>query len=78
MNIYPRFIYVSQTPECPQESEEGVRSLGTGVTDDCEPPHWCWELNPGPLQEQQVLLTAESSLQTPFRESNYCAFESQG
>ena len=24
-----------------------------------------WELNPGPLQEQQVLLTAEPSLQPP-------------
>jgi hypothetical protein len=28
----------------------------------CEPPCGCWELNPGPLQEQQVLLTAETPL----------------
>jgi hypothetical protein len=27
-------------------------------------PSWrCWELNPGPLEEQPVLLTAEPSLQ---------------
>ena len=26
---------------------------------------WCWELNSGPLQEQQVLLTTEPSLQLP-------------
>ena len=23
---------------------------------------WCWEMNPGPLEEQPVLLTAEPSL----------------
>jgi hypothetical protein len=25
---------------------------GTGVTDGCKLP-WCWELNPGPLEEKQ-------------------------
>lgn len=25
---------------------------------------WCWELNPGPLEEQPVLLVTDSSLQT--------------
>jgi hypothetical protein len=33
------------------------------VTDGCEPPCDCWELNSGPLGEQSVLLTAEPSLQ---------------
>ena len=42
---------------------EGVRSPGTGVTDNCELPCGYWELNPGPLEEQAVLLTAEPSLQ---------------
>jgi hypothetical protein len=39
---------------CPQQSDGivGVPSSGT-----CEPPCECWELNPGPLQEQSVLLT---------------------
>jgi hypothetical protein len=37
------------------------------ITDGCEPPCGCWELNSGPLEEQSVLLTAEPSLQpTPY------------
>jgi hypothetical protein len=32
-----------------------VRVAGLGVTDSCELP--CWVLNPGPLEEQSVLLT---------------------
>ena len=34
------------------------------ITDDCNPPCGCWELNSGPLEEPMVLLTAESSLQS--------------
>ena len=34
---------------------EGVRSPGTGITDSCELPCACWELNPCPLEEQPVL-----------------------
>jgi hypothetical protein len=30
--------------------------IWTEVTEDCEPLCGCWELNPGPLQEQLVLL----------------------
>jgi hypothetical protein len=33
------------------------------ITDGCEPPCGCWDLNSGPLKEQSVLLTAEPSLQ---------------
>jgi hypothetical protein len=33
------------------------------ITDICEPPCGCWDLNSGPLEEQSVLLTAEPSLQ---------------
>ena len=42
---------------------EGIRSLGTGVTDSCELLCGCWELNLSPLEEQPVLLTVE-----PFTE----------
>ena len=35
------------------------------ITDGCEPPCGCWELNLGPLEEQAVLLTTEPSLQSP-------------
>jgi hypothetical protein len=33
------------------------------ITDGCEPPCGCWELNSGPLEEQPVLLTSEQCLQ---------------
>jgi hypothetical protein len=35
------------------------------ITDGCEPPCGCWELNSEPLEEQPVLLTVESSLWHP-------------
>lgn len=41
----------------------GIRSLGTGVTDGCKPPHECWKLNPGSLEEQPVVLTTQLSFQ---------------
>ena len=50
---------------CMQRPEEGIRSLGTGVTDGCELPCGCWEWNPGPLQEQQLYLIPKPSLQVP-------------
>ena len=33
------------------------------ITDGCEPPCGCWELNSGPLEEQAMILTTEQSLQ---------------
>ena len=33
------------------------------ITDGCEPPCGCWDLNSGPLEEQSVLLTTKPSLQ---------------
>jgi|UPI0000F4B9FD hypothetical protein len=33
------------------------------ITDGCEPPCGCWDLNSGPSGEQLVLLTSEPSLQ---------------
>jgi hypothetical protein len=38
---------------------------GTRVTNDCELPCRIWESNLGPLEEQQVLLNIEPSLQPP-------------
>ena len=52
------------------------------TADDSEPPCGCWELNPGPLEEQPVLLTAEPSLQPLplyFTKRKDCALQpSQG
>jgi hypothetical protein len=39
-----------------------VRTPGMGVTNGCEPPYGFYKLNPGPLQEQYLLLTTELSL----------------
>lgn len=44
------------TTWCLWRSEEGVGSSGTGITDVCELPFGCWELIPGPLEEESVLL----------------------
>jgi hypothetical protein len=35
------------------------------ITDGCELPYGCWDLNSGPSEEQSVLLTTEPSLQPP-------------
>lgn len=45
-----------------QRPEEDIRSPGAGVVDGYEPSCGCWELNSGPLQEQQILLMTEQVL----------------
>lgn len=40
-------------------SKEVIRFLGTWILGDCKPPSNCWELIPGHLEEQQMLLTDE-------------------
>jgi hypothetical protein len=42
---------------------EDIGSPAIGVTDSCELPCGCWELNPSSLEEQPGLLTTEPSLQ---------------
>ena len=46
---------------CTQTHQKRASDL---ITDDCESPCGCWELNSGPLEEQPVLLTTEPSLQS--------------
>jgi len=48
---------------------EGVESLRTGFIDNCELLCGFWDLKPGPLEEQPVILTTEPSLQTPRNSS---------
>lgn len=51
---------------CMWRPEEGIGAPGTGVTGAaCKPPCGCWELSPGFLQEQQVLLTTKPAPQPP-------------
>lgn len=51
--------------QCPKRPEKGIRSLGTGVTLVSYNSHMSigFELNRGSLQEKQVHLGAEPSLQ---------------
>lgn len=55
--------------QCQESLEDSVRSPGTRVTNGCEMPCRCWEPNPGSLQDQQVLLNSEPSLQPQFHVS---------
>ena len=45
------------------------------ITDGCQPPCGCWELNSGPLEEQATPLTAEPSLQAQEENSYMTYFE---
>lgn len=49
------FAYVYVFLSCALGS--GIRSHGTEITDNCEVLCGCYELNPGLLQGQQMLLT---------------------
>lgn len=47
---------------CAWRPEDDIRHPGTGFIDGCESPCGYWELNTGPLEKQQMLLTAEPSI----------------
>jgi len=55
------YIYVHYI--CLQTHQKRVLDL---ITDGCEPPCGCWDLNSGPSKEQSVLLSAEPSHQPWF------------
>lgn len=42
----------------------GIRSPGTGVTDNCELPGGCWELNSGSLEESHFIALVGLELPT--------------
>jgi hypothetical protein len=47
-------------------SSDTTEEASDPITDGCEPPCGCWELNSGPLEEQSVFLITEQSLQPPL------------
>jgi hypothetical protein len=57
-----RFIYslYISTLLCLQTHQKRASDL---ITDGCEPPCSCWDLNSGPLKEQTVFLTTKPPLQ---------------
>lgn len=48
---------------CLDKTEEGGGSPGSDVTDTCDPPCGCWEMNPNSLEEEHVLFTADPYLE---------------
>lgn len=52
-------------PDAPRNQKKGENSPRPGDTDSCEMPAGCWELNSDCLQEQEILLTAQSFFSAP-------------
>jgi len=61
--VFLRFIYLFYVWEFTVAIFQTHQKAPDLITDGCEPPHGCWDLNSGPLEEQTVLLTAEPPLQ---------------
>ena len=57
------FIYMMSTLKLPSDTHQ--KRASDPITDGCELPSGCWELNSGPPEEQSVFLTTEPSLQPP-------------
>lgn len=71
--VYKNYFYFSfarSDRECPGSADGGVGTPGTWVTDRQGSSWGCWEVNPGPVQEQPVLLMAGLSLQPQSTEIN--------
>lgn len=63
MDVLPAYMSVPHMYACcPQRLKEGIRS--PAVMNGCETPCGCCEPNLGPLQEPQVPLSVEPSLQS--------------
>jgi hypothetical protein len=64
ITLAQRFIYCYMWVHhsCLQTHQKRASDL---ITDGCELPRSCWDLNSGPSEEQSVLLTTEPSLQHP-------------
>ena len=56
--------YIPRVRLVPKRTQEGIGSPGTRIKDGCEQSCDCWELNPGPLEGNPVLLTSGLSLQS--------------
>lgn len=62
MSVFSHVFMCTMYMPDPQRPKEGFGSLGSRVTDSCEPSPGCWKPNLDPLQKPQELLTAEPSL----------------
>ena len=62
--VFHVYGFVSVDHVCAVTEKRVLGSPGTVITDGCQPPCGCWDLNSGPLEDQPVLLTTEPSLQS--------------
>lgn len=53
-------VYITCVQEEFEKVKANIRSLWTGVSNGCEALCGCWEYDPGPLQEQEVLFNSWS------------------
>ena len=76
--FFKRFTYLIWVHHCSLQRHQ--KRASDPITDVCEPPWGCWELNSGPLEEQSVLLTTEPSLQQDILLlwSNFWSFHGLG
>jgi hypothetical protein len=61
--FFLKTYYMQVHCSCLQTHQKRAQDL---ITDGCEPPCGCWDLNSRSSEEQSVLLTAEPSLQPPI------------
>jgi hypothetical protein len=62
-DFFFRFIYLLYVYKVHCHSlQTHQKRASDAITNDCEPPGGCWELNSGSLEEQSMLLTAEPAL----------------
>jgi hypothetical protein len=71
LNFFKKFIYLLYVSTLLLSSD--IPEKGTNlITDGCEPPCGCWDLNSGSPEEQSVLLTTEPSRQPRNDSSDGC------
>lgn len=63
MRVIFLHVYLCTTSSAHREQKVLDALPGTAVTDVCELPYQCWGPDLGPLEEQPMLLTTETSLQ---------------
>jgi hypothetical protein len=73
LSLFFKKIFIYLIYECSASKTSAClkKRASDPPVDGCEPPCGCWELNPGPLEEQPVLLTPEPSLQPHVCSLNY-------
>lgn len=59
-------IYAHHACAVPEDAKRGRQSLSPRVAGGCDLPRECWELDRGPLREQQMLLSIEPFSPSPI------------